>query len=132
MIDSDKKDFVAFSLGFDETTDKTDQSQLAIFIRFIKKEPVVLEELLDLIALKDTIRGIDIKSAFESLFPLLPMQKLLNISTDGAPSMVGKKNDFLGRIRMVPTFLTSLQYIAFYTVNILLQNVLILKMCLLQ
>ncbi|XP_071052905.1 protein FAM200A-like [Onthophagus taurus] len=91
QLHKDIKNCVAFSLALDESTDITDQPQLAIFIRFVFEDGVTREELLDLIALKDTTRGIDIKEAFDAAVKDIPKNKLTSIATDGAAAMVGKK-----------------------------------------
>ncbi|XP_040069581.1 zinc finger BED domain-containing protein 5-like [Ixodes scapularis] len=53
----------AFSLALDESTDIQDKPQLAIFVRYVSSDESVREELLDMVALKETTRGVDIKNA---------------------------------------------------------------------
>lgn len=86
------KHFVHFSLALDETTDIKNTAQLAIFIRGVDSEMNITEELLDLISLKNTTTGKDIKEAVISCMEAheIDMKKLIGIATDGAPSMVGK------------------------------------------
>ena len=53
-----------FCIASDESTDIEDNPQLAVFVRymykyFIHKHFCVKEELLDLVALKDTTNGVD-------------------------------------------------------------------------
>ncbi|XP_065674179.1 general transcription factor II-I repeat domain-containing protein 2A-like [Hydra vulgaris] len=52
----------AYSLALDESTDRGDTAQLAIFIRGITSNFEVIEELLDINHMKDTKRGEDILS----------------------------------------------------------------------
>jgi hypothetical protein len=49
------KNCIAFSLVLDESTDITDLPQLAVFISFVSPDFVVKEELLDLVALQESI-----------------------------------------------------------------------------
>lgn len=48
------KNCVTYSLAMNETTDITDTSQLAIFIRGVDKNLIVVEEVLALMPLTDT------------------------------------------------------------------------------
>ena len=47
---------VAFSIALDESTDVQDKPPLAVFIHYVSRNFCVKEELLDLVALKDTIK----------------------------------------------------------------------------
>ena len=55
--------FVCFSLALDETIDIKNTAQFSIFIRGVDKQMNVTEEFLDLVSLKDTTSGNDIKDA---------------------------------------------------------------------
>ena len=57
------KTFIYFSLVFDETTDIIDTSQLAVFIRGIDSQMKVTKKFLDVVSLKNTTTGRDIKDA---------------------------------------------------------------------
>jgi len=61
----------------------------------------VKEELLDLIALKETTRGCDIKDALDAVLRKaeVPIAKIISVSTDGAPSMTGCKNGLIGILK---------------------------------
>ena len=99
---------VAFSLALDESTDITDQPQIAVFIRFVFEDGVTREELLDLITLKNTTRGIDIKEAFDEALKNVPKDKLISVATDGAAAMVGKNVGLIGLFKKdesVPHFI---------------------------
>jgi hypothetical protein len=58
----------------------------------------VKEELLDLIALKDTTRGSDIKEALDVALgkAFVSIKKIVSIAADGAPAMRGAKQGFMG------------------------------------
>lgn len=57
--------YLAFSLDVDESTENTDTGQLSIFIRGVKPDLSVTEELLDVAAMHGTITGKDIFDVVE-------------------------------------------------------------------
>ena len=59
------KDFVAFSIAIDESTDTSDTAQCAVFIRGVDKNLKVTEELLELIPLNGTTTGKDVFQKLE-------------------------------------------------------------------
>ncbi|XP_042253724.1 protein ZBED8-like isoform X2 [Thunnus maccoyii] len=67
------------------------QDQLMIFIRTVFDDFSTKEELLTLLPLKTTTRGIDIYNAVKSFFveKKVPLEKLVSVTTDGAPAMTG-------------------------------------------
>ena len=91
-LETTSKTFIYFSLAFDETTDIVDTSQLAVFIRGIDSQMKVTEEFLDVVSLKNTTTGRDIKDAVIKCMEdhQLDLKNLIGIATDGAPSMIGK------------------------------------------
>ncbi|XP_069777943.1 general transcription factor II-I repeat domain-containing protein 2A-like [Narcine bancroftii] len=95
------KDFMAYSLAADESSDTTDTAQLSIFIRGVDTKLSVTEELLGLKSMHGTTTG---KEIFEEVSKclnemMLPWDKLVGLTTDGAPAMHGQKNGLVGRIR---------------------------------
>ncbi|XP_042144504.1 general transcription factor II-I repeat domain-containing protein 2-like [Ixodes scapularis] len=76
--------------ALDESMDIQDKPQLAIFVRYVSCDESVREELLDMVALKETTRGVDIKNALLATLERfdVPLQKLVAIATDGAPAML--------------------------------------------
>jgi len=100
-LDTKSKNFEYFSLTLDESTDLTDTAQLAIFIRGVNSAMEVTEEFLDLASLKNTTTGRDIKEAVFKCMEdhQLDIKKLIGITTDGAPSMVGKNIGAVNLIR---------------------------------
>ena len=81
-----------FSIAIDESTDATDTAQLAVFVRGVSEDFTVLEEFVQLIPMKNTTTGADIlKELLQCLQAKnLNLARLVSITTDGAPSMVGK------------------------------------------
>ena len=55
------KNFVYFSLAFDETTNIVVASQLAVYIRGVNREMKVTEAFRDVVSLKERTTGKDIK-----------------------------------------------------------------------
>ncbi|KAG0433849.1 General transcription factor II-I repeat domain-containing protein 2B [Dictyocoela muelleri] len=96
MLLQDLKSSKMFSICLDESTDITSQSRLAVFVRF-SSETLMKEELLKLILLSDTCRGQDIMDEVSKEFERLgvDLQNLVSVTTDGAPSMVGKNIGFV-------------------------------------
>ena len=85
----------------DESTDTSDTAQLSIFIRGVDSSLRVTEELLGLKSMHGTTTG---KDLFDEVCKCmnemgLPWDKLVGLTTDGAPAMCSQKNGLVGRIR---------------------------------
>ncbi|KAE9521397.1 hypothetical protein AGLY_018219 [Aphis glycines] len=93
--------FKYFSVTMDESTDRSDTAQLLIFIRGVDVEFNITEELPCLQSLKGKTTGQIIYNEFSEGLQNLnaPISKLCNITTDGAPNMVGKNVGFSGIFR---------------------------------
>ncbi|XP_070256829.1 general transcription factor II-I repeat domain-containing protein 2-like [Myotis yumanensis] len=89
-----------FSLALDESNDVRDSAQLLIFIRGTKDYFEVTEELAALQSIKGTTTGEDIyEKVCQTVNGLeLAWAKLANVTTDGAPSMVGSKKGVIAHI----------------------------------
>ena len=87
----------AFSLALDESTDVTDNPQLAVYVRYVSSDVVVKEELLD----KETTRGVDIEKALDEILMKaeIPLNKFVSVATDGAPAMVGRNAGLIALIK---------------------------------
>ena len=59
-MQSDLKSSLAFSIAIDGSTDIQDNPQLAIFVWYVSSDLTIKEELLDLVTIRETTRGVDI------------------------------------------------------------------------
>ena len=91
------EDLDYFSIAVDESTDSSDTAQLALFVRGINSDFVVSERFLQLKPLHGTTTGLDIFNAVLECLEEnnLHLSKLVSVTTDGAPAMVGSKKGFV-------------------------------------
>ncbi|KAI9999434.1 hypothetical protein NQD34_018211 [Periophthalmus magnuspinnatus] len=101
-----------FSLQLDESTDVSDTAQLCVFIRMVFSDMTAKEELLTLLSMTEHTRGEDIFQSFKNFIEKtqLPVCKLVSVTTDGAPAMVGRSNGFIARCRDDDAFPDFLNY----------------------
>ena len=87
------KDFTSFSLALDESTDAKDTAQLAIYIRGVTNDLAVHEEFVELSPLSGTTTGKDVSQAVIACMDRygLDFSRLVSVTTNGAPAMVGDK-----------------------------------------
>ena len=78
-----------------------DDPQLAVFVCYVSSDVVVKEELLDLIALKETTRSVDIKKVLDETLmrAKIPLNKFVSVATDGALAMVGRNAGLIALIK---------------------------------
>lgn len=95
------KDFIAYSLAVDESSDISDIAQLSIFIRGVDSSLCVTEEFLGLYPMHGTTTGKDLYEQVSGCVNdmELPWDKLVGLTTDGAPAMCGHKSGLVARIR---------------------------------
>jgi len=76
----------------DESTDRSDTAQVAIFIRGVDENFQIAEELAALYPLKSTTKSVDLFTAFQETLSRfsLTFKNLSGLATDGAPAMTGK------------------------------------------
>jgi hypothetical protein len=101
---------------FYDSTDASDTSQLAIFIRGVEADFIITEELLTLQPLKGTITGEDIFETVNTLFERfwLEWSSLSGICIDGALAMVGARKGLIESIKftkVMEVVVASITYI---------------------
>ncbi|KAG9278014.1 general transcription factor II-I repeat domain-containing protein 2-like [Astyanax mexicanus] len=99
-LQTQTKRLCSFSLSLDESNDVRDTAQLLIFIRGTNDKFEVTEELAGLQSIKGTTTGEDIyRKVHQTVADLdLDWAKLVSVTTDGAPSMVGSMKGVIARI----------------------------------
>lgn len=87
-----------YAIAIDESCDIVDSEQMSIFVRFLDAESKVFrDELLALLPLKCKTRGEDLFKTFDDFMTKsnISYDKIVSISTDGAPAMIGKEKGFV-------------------------------------
>ena len=89
----------ALSIALDENTDSSNTAQLVVFIRGVTDNFEVIEEFLDMASMIAITTGQNIcKEVIKMMKKFeIDTSKLVGITTNGAPSMVGKNNGFVKR-----------------------------------
>ena len=97
---SESKNFVCYSIALDGTKDIADIEQLAFFIRGVKPDFTINEELLSIRSLHGSTKGDEV---FRQMMTVLKdaeldPAKLVGVATDGAPSMLGLGEGLQGHV----------------------------------
>ena len=101
-----------FSIQCDESVDAADTAQMAVFVRMVFEDASTREEFLTLLPLKTTTRGVDIYNVVKKYFVEhnVPIEKLVSITTDGAPAMTGRHSGFIALCKADPDFPKIVNY----------------------
>ena len=75
-------------------------------MRYVLSDFTIKDELLDLVIMKVTTRGIDIKNPLDKALTRVnvPLNKLVSVATDGAPAMEGKRVELIGLMKCDSNF----------------------------
>ena len=87
------ENFSVYSICLDESTDVGDTAQLAIFVRGLDTDFNITGDLLELCSMKGTTTGEQLFAELKNslLKYNLTFSKLIGLTTDGAPCMLGKR-----------------------------------------
>lgn len=91
-----------YAIALDESCDIVDDEQMSIFVRFYDIEhKIFIEELLAVLTFKSQTRGEDLFQTFDNFMTKsnINYDKMVSLSTDGAPAMVGKERGLVKRIK---------------------------------
>ncbi|KAE9538508.1 hypothetical protein AGLY_005607 [Aphis glycines] len=91
-----------YCIVLDDSYDSVDFEQMSIFVRFFDIENKVFrEELLAILTFEGKTCGEDLFKGFDDFMKKsnLSYDKIVSISTDGAPAVMGKEKGLLKRIR---------------------------------
>ena len=112
QLRSDLDNCIYFSLQLDESTDVVDTSQMAIFVRMAFSDFTIKEDLLKFIPLKGHTTGLELFSHLKNLISSekIPISKMVGLTTDGAPAMVGCDKGFVALCHKDESFPQFLSY----------------------
>ncbi|XP_067096949.1 general transcription factor II-I repeat domain-containing protein 2-like [Osmerus mordax] len=95
------KHFRAYSVALDESTDITDTAQLAMYVRGVDDNFEVMEELLTVIPMHGQTTAQEIfRQLCDTIVDAgLPWKRFAGITTDGAPSVTGRRNGLVALVQ---------------------------------
>ena len=125
VISGVKDSKYGFSIQLNESTDVTNNAQLLVYVCYTQ-ENAVKTELLMSKELSGTTKGKDIFEALDNFFKLNKLEwgKLIGCTTDGAPSMLGRKSGFKAHVTAVAPNVTFVHCFIHRFVKVLPQNML--------
>ena len=106
QLDRDLDKCSWFSIHCDESVDNSSTAQLLVFIRMAFEDFSTNEELLTLLPLKTTTKGVDIYNTLKEFFvqKKVPLKKMVAMTTDGAPAMISRHTGFVALDKGDPDF----------------------------
>ncbi|XP_068203548.1 zinc finger BED domain-containing protein 5-like [Palaemon carinicauda] len=109
VVEGVKSSKYGLAIELDESTDFTNCSQLLVYVRFMQSNAAKTELLLSQ-DLSSTITGKDIFNVLVNFFKQneLDCGKLVGCTTDGAPSMLGRKLGFQPHVKAVAPNATAI------------------------
>ncbi|XP_032064308.1 uncharacterized protein LOC116502537 [Thamnophis elegans] len=96
QLTTDLQKAACYSMCLDESTDVNNHARLVIILRYAVGD-IMREELVKLVSLPERTQGIDIYKAVMEAFLSqgIRPEKVVSITSDGAPSMVGATSGFI-------------------------------------
>ncbi|XP_032064570.1 SCAN domain-containing protein 3-like [Thamnophis elegans] len=96
QLTTDLQKAACYSMCLDESTDVNNHARLAIILRYAVGD-IMREELVKLVSLPERTQGIDIYNAVMEAFSSQDIrpEKVVSITSDGAPSIVGPASGFI-------------------------------------
>jgi hypothetical protein len=112
QLRTDLDNCVYFSLQLDESTDVVDTAQMAVFVRMVFSDFTIKEDLLKFIPLEGHTTGQELFSHLKNIISSekIPISKMVGLTTDGAPAMVGCDKGLVALCRKDETFPQFLSY----------------------
>uniref|UniRef100_A0A8C6PIG0 SPIN-DOC-like zinc-finger domain-containing protein n=1 Tax=Nothobranchius furzeri TaxID=105023 RepID=A0A8C6PIG0_NOTFU len=112
QLEQDLKTCKWFSIQCDESVDCSSAAQLMVVIRMVLDDFSTKEELLTSLPLQTTTRGVDIYNTVKSFLVehKVPLEKLVSMTTEGAPAMIGRHAGFIAHCKGDTDFPTFLHY----------------------
>lgn len=102
QLDSAIQSAPCIALAADESTDVSDNAKLLVYVRFYHEETkTFVEDILGVTALKTHTRGEDIYLAIKEMLTQrrIDVKNVVSITTDGAPSMMGREKGAVSRLK---------------------------------
>ncbi|KAM3848206.1 general transcription factor II-I repeat domain-containing protein 2A-like [Vipera latastei] len=96
QLTTDLQKAVCYSMCLDESTDINNHARLGVILRYAVGD-IMREELVKLVSLPERTQGVDIYNAVKEAFlsqDIRP-EKVVSVTTDGAPSMVEATSGFI-------------------------------------